>query len=439
MPQRLLVLLLISTLGLRCARNTERAALDAPITPPGTVEREPYLATVTDSTAVLRWWTYQPAQPGVRFWSAGGDTTELVLEERGQRHSFEMLGLVPATEYTYQIQINDTLWSDATSFRTFPPPGSKDPFTFLVLGDSGTRSAGQLALAEQLNEEQAALMIHTGDVAYMDGTEQEFTNNHFGVYAPLLKRVPVFPAPGDHDLRPAGGAPYVDAFTPPEGRNSGTPLYYSFTYGNVRFISLDSKSSEEHTAEFGYLGDPASEQYQWLLRQLSEARAEPGVDWTVVYFHHPPYSAATGFAGHGSDLALRRAISPLMDGYRVPIVFNGHDHDYQRMRPLRGNAIAEEGEGTVYYVSGGGGGRTTFRGTGTDWFTAASQQIYHYLRAHVDQYTMRIEAVNVDGQVFDTYEVSIPEDQRKPELRVVEPLAMPGAEEAAGATSPAER
>jgi hypothetical protein len=439
LPQRVLVILLISTLGLRCARNTERAALDEPITPPGTVEREPYLVTVTDTTAVVRWWTYQPAQPGVRFWSAEGDTTELVLEERGQHHTFQMLSLLPATEYTYQIQINDTLWSEATSFRTFPLPGSKDPFTFLVLGDSGTRSAGQLALAQHFNQEEPAFIIHTGDVAYMDGTPEQYTNNHFEVYAPILKRVPLFPAPGDHDLRTLNGEPYFDAFTPPEGRDSGSPLYYSFTYGNARFISLDSQSSEEHAARYGYLGDPSSEQYQWLLRQLSAARADAGIDWIIVYFHHPPYSAATGFAGHGSDLALRRAISPLMDGYRVPIVFNGHDHDYQRMRPLRGNAVVEDGEGTVYVVTGGGGGRTTFRGTGTDWFTAYTQQVYSYVRAHVDQYTMKIEAVNLDGQVFDTYEFSIPEEQRKPRLRQAEPLAFPGAEEAAGATSPGDR
>ena len=441
-PNRLLLLLLIAlvaTVGLRCARNTERAALDEPITPPGAVAREPYLVTVSDTSAVLRWSTYEPAQPGIRFW-AEGDTTELVLESRGRDHTFEMIALQPATEYTYQIQINDTLWSDAAAFRTFPSPGSKEPFDFLVFGDSGTLSAGQLALAEHMNQEEAALIIHTGDVAYPDGTELELTAKHFAVYAPLLKRVPFFPSPGDHDLRINFGEPYIEAFTPPGGRpTSDSPLYYSFTHGNVRFISLDSKSSEEHAIRYGYLGDPSSDQYQWLLRQLSTARADPGIDWIIVYFHHPPYSAATGFGGHGSDLGIRRSISPLMDGYRVPFMFNGHDHDYQRTRPIRGNAIAEQGEGTVYVVSGGGGGRTTFRGTGADWFTDFSEQVYHYVRAHVDHYTMKIEAVNLDGNVIDAYEVSIPEALRKPWVRPTDPLTFPGPdgqETAAGTTTP---
>jgi 3',5'-cyclic AMP phosphodiesterase CpdA len=429
-----LVVLLAFSQGLRCARNTERAAVDEPITPPGSVEREPYFIWMNDSTATLRWWTYQEATPGIRFWSDQGDTVTAVLEEAGRKHSFTMLHLLPATEYSYQIQINDTLWSEITAFRTFPRAGSKDPFTFLAMGDTGTLSPGQLALAERINEEEPSFAIHVGDLAYPDGTEREYTINHFGVYAPLLKRVTMFPAPGDHDWRTNLGEPYREAFNPPGGHPSGSPFYYSFTYGNVRFISLDSSDSEEHAEAFDYVGDPSSRQYQWLLRELSAGRADPGIDWIVVYLHHAPYSASTGFGGHGSHLPTRRALAPLMDGYRIPLVFSGHDHDYQRTKPVRGNQIVDAGEGTIYVVTGGGGGRTSFRGTGADWFTDASDQVFSYARVNVDHYTMRIEAVNTGGAVFDSYEMSIPEDERKPEIRPVEPLTLPETPTTAGGT-----
>ncbi len=430
-----LVLFLASLQGIRCATNAERAALDEPITPPGTVEREPYFVWMTDSSATLRWWTYRPARPGIRFWSDEGDTVQLVLEEEGRRHSFTMLHLLPATEYSYQIQINDTLWSDVAAFRTFPFPGSKEKFTFLVMGDTGTRSEGQLGLAEKINEEDVALALHVGDLAYPDGTPAQLTVNHFGVYAPLLKRVPLFPAPGDHDWITNLAAPYVEAYEPPGGHASGSPFYYAFTYGNVRFLSLDSSDSEEHAQAIDYIGNPSSQQYQWLLRQLSAARADPGIDWTIVYLHHSPYSASTGFGGHGSHLPTRRALAPLMDGYRVPFVFSGHDHDYQRSRPIRGNQIVDDGEGTVYYVTGGGGGNTRFRGTGADWFTAFSEQVFSYVRATVDHYTIRIEAVNINGRVFDTYEVSIPDELRKPEVVPNQPLTLPDEEVQPAATA----
>ncbi|HET9582227.1 MAG TPA: metallophosphoesterase family protein [Gemmatimonadota bacterium] len=412
-----------------CASNSEVADLDERLAGPGQFIRAPYMVTVTDSSAVVRWRGSTATQPGFRFWPEDGDTLAQTLPASGLDHTFEMTDLTSATTYFYQVQIQDTVWTEAVEFRTFPEPGSREPFTFLGMGDTGTLSSGQVALATHINQEEAALIIHMGDVAYPDGTEQELTDKHFAVYGPILKRVPFYPTPGDHDMRVNWGEPYINAFTPPGGRSSGSPLYYSFTHDNVRFIALDSQPSEEHAARFGFVGDPSSEQYQWFATELSAASADPNIDWTVVYFHHAPYSASTGFGGHGSDLAVRQFLAPLADGYRVPVVFSGHDHDYQRSRPVRDNQVAPEGEGTVYVVSGGGGGRRTFRGTGADWFTAYSDQIYQYVRVEVDHYTMTIEAVDVDGNVFDSVELTIPEERRKPFDREAVPLTLPGQEE----------
>ena len=431
--------LLLIVVGLAaCASNGGVAELDERLAGPGDFIRAPYMVTVTDSSAVVRWRSSRPVQPGFRFWEDGQDTITATLPETGLDHTFEMTGLLPDADYFYQVRVQDTVWTDAVEIHTFPEPGSREPFTFLVLGDTGTLSSGQIGIAEQINQEDAALVLHVGDLAYPDGTEQEFTDRHFAVYGPLLKRVPVYPSPGDHDLRTAFGQPYIDAFTPPGGRNSGSPLYYSFTHGNVRFIALDTKEEEEHTARYGYIGDPSSEQYQWLLTQLSAAKADPAIDWTIVYFHHAPYSASTGFGGHGSILSVRRVISPLMDGYGVPLVFSGHDHDYQRSRPIRENQLAEEGYGTVYVVTGGGGGRRTFRGTGADWFTAFAEQIYEYVRVEVDHYSLKLEAVDIDGSVFDSYDMTIPEELRKPYEREAAPLTMPGQEEPAEAAPTGE-
>lgn len=434
-----LLLLAACSLAPGCATNAERARLDEPITPPGTVEREPYFVWMTDTSATIRWWTFQPTTPAIRFWTEEGDTVRHDLEQAGRKHTFQMIGLLAATEYSYQIELSDTLWSEVGSFRTFSRPGSKDEFTFLVMGDTGTLSSAQLALAQHINKEDAALAIHAGDLAYPDGTPTEYTVKHFGIYAPLFKRAPLFPSPGDHDWRTNLGQPYVDAFEPPGGQASGSPFYYSFTCGNVRFISLDTSDSSEHAQAFDYIGNPSSQQYQWLLIELSAARSDPGIDWIVVYFHHSPYSASTGLGGHGSHLPTRRALAPLMDGYRVPIVFSGHDHDYQRSRPIRNNQVVDKDEGTVYVVAGGGGGRRTFRGTGADWFTAYSQQVYSYVRVKVDHYTMRLEAVNIDGQVFDRYELTIPEEQRKPPIGEVEPLTLPAPTAPAGTGSDPRR
>ena len=85
---------------------------------------------------------------------------------------------------------------------------------FLVLGDTGLHNPQQLGLAAHINEETPNFLLHMGDLAYPDGTDREYTLNHFDVYAPVLQRAPLFPAPGDHDLRTNWGEPYIEAFLP---------------------------------------------------------------------------------------------------------------------------------------------------------------------------------------------------------------------------------
>lgn len=394
---------------LRCGGGSVDLAILRPDVPE-IFEREPYLVSTSENSAVLRWTTRTPIETRLRYW-VDADTIE-IGSGTGITHTVEMNGLQPATAHTYQVSIGDALWARAVTFRTAPEPGTNAPISFLVFGDSGMLNEPQLALARHMNEEHPDLILHVGDIAYADGMREDFTRKHFNVYAPLLGRSPMYPAVGDHDLRTEGGAPYLEAFDPPGGRPSGSPWYYAVTYGNARFISLDTKDDEDHVATIGYIGDPAGGQRQWLLEELEATRTNDAIDWIIVYFHHTPYSASTGFGGHGSDLPLRQALAPLFDEYGVQFAFYGHDHDYQRSRPIRENAIVNDGMGTVYIVTGGGGGRWTFRGTGADWFTAYSEQIHQYVRATIDGYTIRVEAVNSDGIVFDQYELTLPEARR---------------------------
>ncbi len=395
---------------------------DGPI-PPGALERRPYLIAVTDSSAIVRWRTYQPSTPSLRFWSTG-DTIPVPLPGAAKDHTVLLKDLIPGTQYTYQVQTGDSVWTSPATFRTFASPGAKDPFTFLVFGDSGTRNSGQLALAQQLNGEEAAFILHTGDLAYSSGSEAEFTHKHFAVYAPLLSRTALFAVPGDHAFKTRMAQPFIAAMTPPAGWSSGSPFFHAFDHGNARFIALDTKESDRHNRLYGDLTNKSGKQYRWLVSQLEAARSDPGVDWIFLFFHHAPYSAATGFGGHGSDEDVQEVIVPLADEYGVNFVFSGHDHDYQRSHSLRGNEIVQDGYGTVYIVSGGGGGRRTFRGTGSKWFTAYSEQIYNYIRVHVNGYTVRLEAVNTEGGIIDSYTVSMPLERRKTR----EPETLPAAQ-----------
>ena len=68
-----------------------------------------------------------------------------------------------------------------------------------------------------------------------------------------------------------------------------------------------------------------------------------GSAWKIAYFHHPLYSSGDR---HGSDVRLREVLEPLFVKYNVSVVFTGHDHFYERVKPQ---------QGITYFVVGAGG------------------------------------------------------------------------------------
>jgi hypothetical protein len=144
--------------------------------------------------------------------------------------------------------------------------------------------------------------------------------------------------------------------------------------GDVLLIGLDSNRVD----------DP--NQLAFLQTTLSEATET----WRIVAVHEPPYSA--GY--QGSSLTVRERFSPLFGRYGVQLVLSGHEHDYQRSRPIDG----------VTYVISGAGGRT--RGTGEEAFTAASWSVLHFVDIAVWEDRLLLRAMTQDATVFDEIELS---------------------------------
>ena len=145
---------------------------------------------------------------------------------------------------------------------------------------------------------------------------------------------------GDGDLAPDGtGMPYLDIFSQPSagesgGVPSGTEQYYSVDYGNVHVVSLDTQLSARDDTERATM-------MSWLMSDLSHNTR----DWTIVIFHHPPYSKGTN---HDSDDAdgspvdrpmwdIRNEFTPIFEQYGVDVVYSGHSHSYERSYYLNGH------------------------------------------------------------------------------------------------------
>jgi hypothetical protein len=134
---------------------------------------------------------------------------------------------------------------------------------------------------------------------------------------------------------------------------------YSFVYGNVGVVALDSNDvTYEIPANHGYTGGT---QTRWLDRRLKALRARPDVDFVVVFHHHCAYSTTVQ---HASEGGVRAQWVPLFDKYRVDLVINGHNHVYERADTMRGgtarrtpigDTVHPETDGTTYVTAGAGG------------------------------------------------------------------------------------
>lgn len=343
------------------------------------LRRQPYLQEVTATSAKVGWISVAPdgervelARPGeVAAFATAAATTEAVTVRTAGEHQMwaQLDGLRPSTVYCYTITGADGMLMGPIGFRTAPPADSADPVRFLAFGDSGGGGADQRMLAEQMLTVPYDLIVHTGDLAYNSGAIGEFEDNVFSIYAPLFQHLPFFPAAGNHEYKSSSAAPFRAVFSLP-GTNE---KWYSYDWGRVHFVALDTES------------DYAT-QASWLDADLA-ATAQP---WKIVYFHKPPYSSGP----HGSDLSLRGVLAPVFEKHGVQLVLSGHDHDYERMVPARG----------VQYVVTGGGGVGTYA-VGTSSFTELSVSVIHFVYAEVGAEELVLHAIDGLGDEFDSLKI----------------------------------
>lgn len=336
------------------------------------LQRLPFLQQVTTETAIVVFKTTRPGPVEVELTGTDGALIAHATSKAdpsvadGTQQLVEFEGLQPSRTYCYSL----AGLTAAAGFRTAPAPGSGSPVRFVAFGDSGSDESDQFSLLSQLQTVPFDLIVHTGDLAYESGTVAQLDRTVFDVYAPLLRSFALFPITGNHDYDTSSGAPFLQAFVLPEDGDSARPeRWYSFDWGDVHFVGLDTEQTGEAEAA-------------WLDEDLRQNE----LPWTVVFAHRPPYSSGE----HGGDAAFRQYFVPVLEKYQVPLVLNGHDHDYERTKVLNG---------VTYVVTGGGGIGT--RPVGSSSFTAFSEAVIHFVYVEISGNHLNLHAIDGSGQEFD--------------------------------------
>ncbi len=350
----------------------------------------PYLQDVRNDRATVTWTTRGGAGAGsVRYFAPAGpvDVASTVLflpaAETGMSGDVwlrraAVRGLEPRTEYRYAVYLDGAAVADDGAQRIVTAGAS--PFRFLAIGDTGDNGAGQRELAAALEREMGAFLLHLGDIAYWDGTFEQFRLAYFGIYDKLLRHMASFPTFGNHD-EVSGGRAYRTLLAPDR--------YYSFDWGNAHIAVVDSNQD---------MG-PGTAMRAWLEQDLRATRQT----WRIVSIHHPPFPTSDYKRADPVCAAVAAEMTPLFERLGAHLVLSGHEHIYQRTKSRRHGAWVGDGLGTVYVTTGGGGSQ--LYDPGTDTFLAAAKSGGHYLRITVEESVLRGEAVDALGRVLDSWAI----------------------------------
>jgi hypothetical protein len=324
------------------------------------LERAPYLQTPTSASMVVKWRTDVATDSVVNY---GNGPTNLTSSASSAalttEHEVTITGLDPDTLYYYSVGSSGQTLSGGDAghfFTTAPVPGTATPTRIWVIGDSGTANASAAAVrdAYKTNTGPATtdLWLMLGDNAYPDGTDSEYQAAVFDTYPELLRKVPLWTTLGNHDGHTADSATqsgaYYDIFSLPTageagGLASGTEAYYSFDYGNIHFVSLESYETDR---------SPGGAMMTWLENDLAANDKE----WVVAFWHHPPYTKGS----HNSDtegrlIDMREIALPILESYGVDLVLSGHSHSYERSHLLDGHYGASSTLTGAMILDNGGG------------------------------------------------------------------------------------
>ncbi len=307
---------------------------------------EPYVTRVNHDSAVIIWVGQPSDTPGtVTFEPAdAGETQSLNTEisrppfqdrrvdggERDEtRHLARLTGLTPFTTYRYRATDPHENAIREGTFTTAPADdGETVSFTFSVLSDShGSHNPAAAAVAA----DEPLFVVLTGD--FIGGRGHDWGNwvSYFASARNYLKNSVIWPVVGGHDIRPANNYRALFGLDDPAG---GFPhpeaSYYTFTFANLLYISIDQYADDRET------------QLEWLEGVLENNTAE----WIFASFHSPVFAVGSrgGMRGHADFV-------PLFEKYGVDIVIYGHNHIYERMLP-----IGPGNEKPVHYICTNAGG-----------------------------------------------------------------------------------
>src|SRR5262249_44615552 len=276
----------------------DRAVVIAEALAAVTLTRGPVAESVTQRSALISFRTSAPDHDSVLV--RGGAPIDAGT---GIGHVARLTRLTPRRPYESTVEGDSGALATGT-FRAAPVGASR--FTFAVVGDFGSGTSDEAAVASLIESWHPDFVLTVGDNAYPTGSTDLLDRDIFRPYAAVMRESAWFPALGNHDVKADDGQPELEAF-----HSLGTERWYRFNWGDAAVVVLDSDTTVA----------PGSPQLRFAGRALARRSCFRFAAW-----HHPPWEPP----GRPLSPGLRRNLVPLVQQNGVQVVFVGHLHAYAR-------------------------------------------------------------------------------------------------------------
>ena len=330
------------------------------------------------TTAVISWNSKGfPSDPKVYY----GETKSLgsvknasiYTLETGYLSSIELTKLKPNTIYHYQVQSDPSHKGEIMSFRTAPERNSTS-LRFLVWGDTRTDRSTRNEIAQKAAQLKSfSFNIHSGDIV-SDGLVQELWDNYFNDTKEVHAFHQSYFIAGNHEWSsfPSQTLMYNNIPMPSNARDS---TYYSFNYGPISFLGLDT--NDQITTPYIPMN------LQWLETELRKFEADNHTLWKIAFFHEPIFNSMPSRLDRED---LKTTWYSFFNQYNLDIIFVGHNHYYERTYPINQNGEFNISQDPNYInpqypiqiISGGAGAPLYDRGGNNPSYSAYFNSTYHF-------------------------------------------------------------
>ncbi|MHA1752057.1 MAG: metallophosphoesterase [Candidatus Helarchaeota archaeon] len=351
-------------------------------------EKAPYLSIVTGNASSAIGISFQTPKKCITTVFLGKNSSYLDLNISDpvavRIHHFNITSLKPDTEYHYKInssECNLYYMNKDYKFRT-APSSNKPVFSFNVVGDTRPDFFGysaQRIIMKKMIETNPNFILNIGDIVLAPNREDHWQR--------FFDSIDINDYASTHPYMCSIGNHETIEYAPDYGHRfeyfmnyTHNDFYYAFNYSNTCFFALDI-NTETYINRNGI----SQAELDWLNETLFKANASKNINWIIGYWHYPAYASAGKYK-------VVQEIIPLLERYKVDVVFNGHIHYYERLNV----------NGTHYIITGGGGAELEAMAYNTHPNSAIIRSVYEFCHVEINNTRLTIHAIDQNGVIFDS-------------------------------------